>query len=532
MPPERYVATTKLTSIKTKDPRNRKEALSGPDKEEWIKAMDEEINSLLKNETWDIVSVPDGSDIVTCKWIFKTKRNEQGEVSRYKARLVARGFSQKYGTDYDEVFAPVVRQTTFKVLLAIAGEQNLIIKHYDAKTVFLNRELDQPVFMMQPEGYEAAHKEGMVCNLKKGLYGLKKAAILWNEKLNDILINLNFMQSKTDACLYIKGSKENVIYVIVHVDDFLIVSKSMEKINETADSLKKEFHLVDLGILQRYIGIEVRRNEEGFYCIKQSQYIETILHRFGLEDATSSNVLLDTGYFKNRKNQRPMEHSEKYQKLIGALLYLAVNTRPDITASFAILSQHNKQLTSADWTETKRVGRCLKGTKDYELILGQQKKEEELIGYADADWAENREDRRSNSGYVFRYLNATISWGCRKQTCVALSSTEAEYVALAEACQESIWISLLLEDFLDRKKNTTVIFEDNQSCLKLISNKKFSHRTKHIDTKFHLVKELKEGGTLDFKYCPTDQMLADMLTKPLNIIKLKYLAQKCGLSTQ
>ena len=251
-----------------------------------------------------------------------------------------------------------------------------------------------------------------------------------------------------------------------------------------------------------------------------------------MEDAKISNVPLDPGYFKNRKNQPPIEHSEKYRQLIGALLYLAVNTRPDITASVAILSQHNKQPSSADWTEIKRVGRYLKGTKDYELILGQQKKEEELIGYADADWAENREDRRSNSGYVFRYLNATISWGCRKQTCVALSSTEAEYVALAEACQESIWISLLLEDFLDRKKNTTVIFEDNQSCLKLISNKKFSHRTKHIDTKFHLVKELKEGGTLDFKYCPTDQMLADMLTKPLNIIKLKYLAQKCGLSTQ
>ena len=287
VPPNRYMAITKLAATNKEDPRNRKETLSGINKEEWKKAMDEEINSLLSNKTWDIVPAPEGRDIVTCKWIFKTKRNEQGKVTRYKARLGARGFSPKYGTDYDEVFAPVVRQTTFKLLLTIAGsKEGLIIKHYDAKTAFLNGELDQVIFMRQPDGYEIVNKEGTVCKLKKGLYGLKQAAKLWNEKLNDILINLDFIQSKTDHCLYLKGSKkEDMIYIIIHVDDILIVSKNIERINETAECLKKRFHLVDLGILQRYLGIEVRRNEEGFYCIKQSQYIENILNRFGLQDA-------------------------------------------------------------------------------------------------------------------------------------------------------------------------------------------------------------------------------------------------------
>ncbi|XP_051163516.1 uncharacterized protein LOC127282958 [Leptopilina boulardi] len=534
VPPERFMASSNLATQKINDPKSRNEALSGSNNQEWQKAMDEEISSLSKNKTWDIVPAPEDRDIVTCKWIFKSKQNQEGKTTRYKTRLVARGFSQKYGTDYDEVFAPVVRQTTFKILLAIAGQENLIIKHYDAKTAFLNGDLDQTIYMTQPEGYEIFKDNvKLVCKLKKGLYGLKQSAKLWNEKLNSILLNFKFLQSQTDSCFYIKRTKENVIFVIIHVDDFLIASKSIEKINETAEFLKGKFQLLDLGFLHCYLGIEVRRNSDGIYCIKQSQYIDNILKRFGLEDAKISNIPLDPGYIKIDKEDQPiMEESEKYQQLIGALLYLAVNTRPDITASVIILSQNNKHPTSADWTETKRIGRYLKGTRDYELILGQRGKEEGLVGYADADWAENRKDRKSNSGYLFKYLNATISWGCRKQTCVALSSTEAEYIALAEACQECIWIRRLLEDFLNYKQGPTTIFEDNQSCLKFLSNKKFSHRTKHIDTKFHFVKQLKENRTLNFEYCPTDRMLADMLTKPLSRIKLRTLAEGCGLTTQ
>lgn len=301
-----------------------------------------------------------GREIITCKWIVKSKEDQHGRTTRYKARLVARGFSQKYDTDYDEVFAPVVRQTTFKILLTIAGKENLIIKHYDSKTAFLNGDLHQTVYMAQPEGYVISEENNVkkLCKLKKALYGLKQSAKLWNEKLNSILLNFNFLQSQTDSCFYIERIKENTIFVIIHVDDFLIASKSIDTINETAEFLKRKFQLLCLGILHCYLGIKVRRNSEEIYCIEQTQYIEKILKKIGLNDAKLSNVLIDSGYVKSDKENQPiMEEHEKYQQLIGALLYLAVNTRPDIAASVIILSQNNKHSTSIDWTETKRVGR-------------------------------------------------------------------------------------------------------------------------------------------------------------------------------
>lgn len=206
--------------------------------------------------------------------------------------------------------------------------------------------------------------------------------------------------------------------------------------------------------------------------------------KFGLQDAKASSIPLNQGYYK--------------------------------------LNQHD--------TGMKGVARYLKGTKNYELTLGGKISEDDLIGYADADWAENQQDRKSNSGYLFKVYDALISWGCRKQTSVALSSTEAEYIALAEASQEAVCIRRLLAAFEGKMKGTSTIFEDNQSCLKLVYNKKISNRTKHVDTKYHYVKDLKEKSILDYKYCPTDQMLADMLTKPLGAVKLREMVKSCGLS--
>lgn len=515
------------------DPCSVKEALSRSDGFKWKQAMDEEIKSLQENDTWDIVQRPNGKNIVTCKWVFKTKCNLKGEIERYKARLVARGFSQKYGVDYDEVFAPVVKQITFRTLLSVAGHKLMVIKHYDAKTACLNGDLNEEVFMSLPEGYDFGNNKYAVCKLKKGLNGLKQSAKLWNDKLNSILKEFGFLQSESDPCLYTKRLDGEFIYIIIHVDDFLVAAKSEKVVNQVGDLLSKQFHLVDLGLLKKYLGVEVSINKEGFYCISQKQYIEAILHKFNLQDAKESKIPLDTGYYKTRAQSTAMPQSEKYQQLIGALLYLAVNTRPDITASVNILSQHNKQPTQADWNEVKRVCRYLKGTKDYQLILGnQQESTSELEGYADADWAENREDRKSNSGYIFKFMGATVSWACRKQTCVALSSTEAEYIALAEASQECLWLKRLIKDFTAKQQKSTPIFEDNQSCLNLASNKRCSRRTKHIDTKFHFIRDLKENGILNFVYCPTEKMLADMLTNPLGNIKLRSLAQGCGLSSE
>lgn len=529
VPPDRYMGNAYTVASMYEDPRNRNEALAGVNKDKWKKAMDEEMESLLLNNTWELVQRPKNKNIISCKWVFKTKRNSEGQVNKFKARLVARGFSQKYGEDYDEVFAPVVRHTTFRVMLTIAGQDKLIVVHYDAKTAFLNGQLKETIYMRQPEGYAVKDKEEMVCKLIKSIYGLKQAAKAWNDHLDDVLKSDGFQQSEADPCLYVKYEIEEIIYVVVYVDDFLIACKKRKPIEKTANNLKEHFTLSNLGEIRHYLGVQVIRDNNGIFWIHQGNYIDQILARFGLHEAKTSSIPLDPGFDKIEE-QVPMKDSEKYQQLIGALLYISVNTRPDITASVCILSQYNKQPTETTWNEAKRIARYLKGTKNLWLKLGNEEDEErELYGYSDADWAQSKKDRKSNSGHIYKYNGSLISWGCKKQNSISLSTMEAEYIALAEACQEGLWIQRLLKDFGKQQRKKTVIYEDNQSCLKFILNSKFSNRTKHIDTKYHFVKDLKNRDIMDFKYCPTEHMLADMLTKPMGAQKLSTLREKNNL---
>lgn len=431
---------------------------------------------------------------------------------------------------FDEVFAPVVRHTTFRILLAIAGKKHLMIKHYDAKTAFLNGYLKETVYMSQPEGYEIEDRR-YACKLNKSIYGLKQAARVWNEQLHETLVELGFNQSEVDPCLYILVRGEDSIYLIVYVDDILIAAKTNEKIGEIAKSLKNRFPITDLGALHHYLGVQVERNE-GIYYIHQSNYIEKVASSVGLDNARSSKIPLDPGYMKARRDHEPMEKMEQYQQLIGALLYIATISRPDISASVTILSQFNKNPTQSDWTEAKRIVRYLMGTKDLKLKLGGEFNNESIEGYADADWAGYSVERKSHSGYVYLLYGGCISWTCRKQSCVALSSTEAEYIALSEACQEGMWISYILRDLLGKDSLKLTLYDDNQSCIQIATNNKFSNRTKHIETRYHFVRRLRQEKIIELKYCPTDQMIADLLTKPLSATKLNFLLQKCNLQNQ
>lgn len=382
--------------------------------------------------------------------------------------------------------------------------------------------------MRQPQGYEVPGKENMVCRLIKSIYGLKQAARVWNEQLNDILQNLGFKQSEADLCLYIKIELEGALYIVVYVNDLLIAGKTVKQIQSIAENLSQHFKLKDLGNLNHYLGIQVER-DGNFFSISQENNIDKVINDARLQDAKVSKVPLDTGYLKTRKDDI-MPDSNRYQQLIGALLYITVNTRPDIAASVNVLSQFNTKPSTSDWNELKRVIRYLKGTKSKRLKLNSDSKMDQLLGYADANWAENPSDRKSNSGYVFMLFGGPISWCCRKQTCVSLSSTEAEYVALAEACQEAVCLIRLLKDFQHNNQLPITMYEDNQSCLKILETRRFSNRTKHIDVKHHYVNALYEDGTIKFVYCPTEHMLADMMTKPLKEIRLRTLTEKCGSS--
>lgn len=506
------------------EPRNFCEAMESEEREEWMEAMNEELSSIQTNDTWELCDLPAGRKPVGSKWVFKNKRDENGKLTRRKARLVAQGFSQKYGVDYDEVFAPVVRSATIRLMLSVAGSRRFSVRHFDIKTAFLNGELSEEIYLKQPPGFEKGDK---VLKLKKSLYGLKQAAKVWNDTLHGSLMNAGCTQSQIDKCLYSLRSDGSTCYILIHVDDLLVATDDNSLMSELIAKIEGEFELKDLGEVKNYLGIQVSRDEVGNFSLTQSNYIDQIVESADLKDAKVSKIPMDTGYYK--LEGKLLTSNEMYRKLIGMLLYVSTNTRPDIAACVGILSQRIAKPRDVDMNEVKRLIRYLNGTKFMKLTLSSGEKENAVCAFSDSDWAENREDRKSNSGYCILVNGGMISWSSRKQEVIALSSTEAEYVALTETCKEVTWCREIMKDLDVLLPESITVYTDSQSCINMIENRKFSNRTKHIDIKYHYVREQAANKSVDLVYISTHENIADMLTKPLASVKLVDLSEKAGL---
>lgn len=528
-PPNRFAYDENFQVNALIEPKNLREVMDSPEKEKWTKAMQEEIDALTKNETWSLCELPSNRKAVGCKWIFKIKTNLNGEIDRYKARLVAQGFSQKFGEDYDEVFAPVVKQSTFRMPLSIASKEKLKVHQFDVKTAFLNGFIKEEIYMKQPPGFEVIGKEKQVCLMKRSLYGLKQAAKCWNDAINETLISFGFKRSQSDSCLYFKRFKNgDWCLMLVYVDDILVTATNIDIIKKVERDISSTFDIRNLGEVKYYLGIEIN-SKNGIYSINKKKYINKIVKGFGLEEAKTSKIPLDSGYEKNQiENKDLLPSNAQYQKLIGCLLFVSLNSRPDISASIAILAQKISKPTKYDWNELKRVVQYLKGTANYQLYLAARDKSD-LIGYADANWGESRHDRKSNSGFVFMLNGGVVSWCSKKQNCVALSSTEAEVIALAEATKEVIWIKQLLFEIGQEINIPITIYEDNQSCRHMILNGNASNRTKHIDVRCHFVKDHIKEGLINCLYCSSGEMIADILTKPLQRIKFEKFRSLMGV---
>jgi hypothetical protein len=534
MPPFKYIQSRlyKVTPPLTiKEPRNIDEVLKSVFKKEWIDAMQEEMNSLKANQTWELVNKPPDKNIVGSRWVYKSKRSRDGNINCFKARLVAQGFSQRFGQDYDEVFAPVLRQTTFRMLLSVAAMRNYVVHHFDVKTAFLNGKLDDVIYMRQPPGFEEEGQEEKVCLLKKSLYGLKQAAKVWNDLLKKCLFEQNFQQSENDPCLFFKKtSTGKSVYVLVYVDDLLVISDEVSEIKNVEVMLKKTVDVKDLGKVFCYLGINVEQDENGNFLINQQNYIKEVLLEFGLQNAGVSNVPISNGYGKSDAKSSTLTSNKEYQRLLGSLLYIAINSRPDISASICILAQKASKPNSEDWVELKRVLKYLKGTSGYKLALSKclNNSQQLLVGFSDANWGENRIDRKSNSGFLIKMFGGIVSWCCRKQNCVALSSSEAEYIALSETSKEIIWMRRVLEELGYKFNQATTIYEDNQSCIVMSSENRSNNRTKHIDIRYHHVRDSVTKKIIECEYLCTEKMLADIMTKPLSGVRFKTLRDQLG----
>lgn len=512
------------TSVKpSQEPHTYKEAISCIEKDEWIKAMDEEMNALKHTGTYELSDLPSNKKAIGCKWVFK-KKPESGGI-RFKARLVAKGFSQKYGEDYDEVFAPVARAPTIRLLLSMAGKLKLHVRQFDVKTAFLNGTLEENIYMKLPPGFD---QSSQVMHLRKSLYGLKQAARTWNQLLTKSLESVGFTQSKVDECLYVLKQNGHTCFIVVHVDDMLAASSSLDMITSIAKQLSTNFELKDLGAVKQFLGIDIHMSKDGFYAINQESYITNIAEELQVLNVKPHKYPLDPGYFKIECEEF-LEDNSEYRKIIGKLLYLSANTRPDISASVCILAKRVQKPRKVDMGEALRVVKYLVTTKNHLLHLNNSNMDTSLIAYTDANFGECKLDAKSNSGVICFINGAPIIWSSKKQSLVALSTCEAEYYAIVESVKEVIWLRNLLEIFDSSPDVSTTILNDNQSTLNMIKNDEYAPRTKYFGVRYHFIRDHIKLGTINLYYVPTEFNIADMLTKPLCGPKLKTLRVSAGL---
>lgn len=496
-------------------PQTVQEALEGIDAKHWKEAMTSEYKSFIDNNCWTLTDRLESHKPVKCKWVFKIKRGLNGELLKYRARLVAKGHTQKYGIDYEETFSPVVRYSTIRILLALAAEYNMDIEHLDVKTAFLNGDLKETVFMEQPEGFQIKGQENKVYKLNKAIYGLKQASKAWYEKIDYILCNrLNFIRSSSEPCVYIKSNDNSIIVIALYVDDIILFSRcNLQEKLDVKHKLMKEFQITDLGPANQILGMKLCKKNDKI-TLDQSSYIKRVLQKYKMDDCKSSPTPMETGLRLPKGNQK--DNNLDYRGLIGCLMYIAVCSRPDIAHAVSYLSQFNESFSEIHWKAAKRVLRYLKGTINYCLVF--QKSGLDVTAYADADWANDDGDRRSYTGYVFTIGKSIVSWESRKQKTVALSSTEAEYISLTDTCKEGLFIRKFLKDIIN-KNIVITIHNDNQSALKLCKNSLYHSRTKHIDVRHHFIRQCVNDKIVKLKYLCTNDMLADILTKPLCKVK-------------
>ena len=510
------------------EPKSVTDALNSKNSGKWMQALEAEYNSLVKSETWELVIPPDDACIVGSKWVFKVKRKANGKVDRYKARLVAQGYSQTYGIDYEKVFSPVARYSSIRTLLTLANAHDLEIHQMDVTTAFLNGSLEHDIYMKQPEGFVDPKYPDHVCKLKRSIYDLKQSARCWNQTLDVFLLKNGYRKSNADSCIYVKSVKQkngfiSFVILAVYVDDIIPVSNDPEMLPSEKQLLSNEFQMVDQGEIQFILGMSIKRDrQKKTLFISQEKYLENVLNRFGMQDSKPVSTPLENGkiFHKRTNDEKPFD-KETYQQAIGCLTYVSIATRPDIAAAVGILSQYMADPSYDHWLGIKRLLRYIKGTLIYGLKFVARENDDDLYGFADANWAGDVDTRRSISGYVFMVANGVISWSSKKQSTVAKSTTEAEYVALSQATQEAIWLRRLLSDLGCKADGPTLINEDNQGAIEIARNPKFHNRTKHIDTTYHFIREKIVSKEIKVEYCSRHDMIADIMTKDFRKTDLK-----------
>ncbi|XP_059590835.1 retrovirus-related Pol polyprotein from transposon RE1 isoform X1 [Vitis vinifera] len=494
---------------------------------EWKKAVQDEIDALEKNGTWTITDLPVGKRPVGCKWIFTIKYKADGSVERFKARLVARGFTQSYGIDYQETFAPVAKLNTIRILLSLAVNQDWCLQQLDIKNAFLNGDLEEEVYMEIPPGFEESMAKNQVCKLQKSLYGLKQSPRAWFDRFTKAVLKLGYKQGQADHTLFVKKSHARKLAIlIVYVDDIILSGNDMGELQNLKKYLSEEFEVKDLGNLKYFLGMEVARSRKGI-VVSQRKYILDLLKETGMLGCKPIETPMDSQKKLGiEKESTPVDRG-RYQRLVGRLIYLS-HTRPDIGFAVSAVSQFMHSPTEEHMEAVYRILRYLKMTPGKGLFFRKTENRDTEV-YSDADWAGNIIDRRSTSGYCSFVWGNLVTWRSKKQSVVARSSAEAEYRALAQGICEGIWIKRVLSELGQTSSSPILMMCDNQAAISIAKNPVHHDRTKHVEIDRHFITEKVTSETVKLNYVPTKHQTADILIKALPRPNFEDLTCKLGL---
>ncbi|GJZ71788.1 putative RNA-directed DNA polymerase [Tanacetum coccineum] len=463
-----------LSMYYDKIPANTEQALKS---KHWKDAMEEEIKALIKNNTWEKRVLPPGKKTVGCRWMFTIKYKPDGTIERYKARLVAKGHTQTYGIDYSETFSPVAKINTIRVLISIAANKGWPLHQFDVKNAFLHGELKEEIYMEAPRGFTDSFGEREVCLLKKSLYGLKQSPRAWFGRFTLAMKHYGFKQSNSDHTLFLKQRGNLITCLIIYVDDMIITGNDKEEITKLKKNLFTEFEMKDLGRLKYFLGIEVLRSKQGIFMY-QKKYVLDLLAEIGMVDCKPADTPMIVNQKLYMEKKARLADKGRYQRMVGKLIYLS-HTRPDIAHAVGVVSKFMHQPQKAHMKAVLRIIRYLKGTAGHGVLFKQNGHLETQL-YTDADWAGDKGDRRSTSGYLTLVGGNLVTWRSKKQKVVALSSAEAEFRGIARGITEVLWIRKLLTEIGYPPQEPSKVMSDNKAAIQISENpSRSAHRILH-----------------------------------------------------
>ncbi|CAH9110852.1 unnamed protein product [Cuscuta epithymum] len=504
------------------EPKNIEEALSD---DEWIISMQKELDQFERNNVWELVERPSNHPVIGTKWVFRNKLDENGEIITNKSRLVAKGYNQVEGLDYEETFAPVARLESIRMLLAYACYMDFKLFQMDVKSAFLNGILKEEAYVEQPPGFENINFPNHVYKLNKALYGLKQAPRAWYERLSKYLLENGFSKGQIDSTLFVRTKGNDIMLVQVYVDDIIFGSTNLALCEEFSKVMTSEFEMSMMGELTYFLGLQIKQTKEGTF-VSQAKYAKELVKKFNLQDGRNFETPMSTSIKIDKDEDGKPSDEKVYRGMIGSLLYLTAS-RPDIMYAVCVCARYQSCPKESHLVAIKRIIRYVKSTTNLGLWYPKGSNFS-LVGYSDADYAGCTVDRKSTSGTCQFLGHSLVSWSSKKQNSVAISTAEAEYVALGSCVAQILWMVQALNDY-NLKFSNVPIYCDNTSAINISKNPVLHSRTKHIEIRHHFIRDHVQKGNISVEYVDTMYQLADIFTKPLDTARFCFLRRELGM---